>query len=277
MTLTTGIGPIPVAAGQELTECIVIPLNNTEDVVVNGFDINLAPGSHHLIVYLTDDTEALTPFACTPFAGIALGTDTPLVLANKLQETWTFPSGVAQDVPAQAMVKIEAHYINASANAIQGMGSVVFHAVPKASAPPYQPASFIFWGTSHIDIPPNGTFQTPQLFQQGIHGTQLTSITTHQHELGTGIQAWASAQQGDMSNRIADDLDWANPSWRLLAPSFAFNGTSGLTFQCSWANTTSQTVTFGESALDEMCFVGGYYYPASALDLCINDKCKLPR
>jgi len=30
------IGPIPVAAGQETTVCIVVPFGNTEDVVVNS-------------------------------------------------------------------------------------------------------------------------------------------------------------------------------------------------------------------------------------------------
>jgi hypothetical protein len=29
-------------------------------------------------------------------------------------------------------------------------------------------------------------------------------------------------------------------------------------------------VTFGESALDEMCFIGGYYYPGNGFDLRIQ-------
>jgi len=77
-----------------------------------------------------------------------------------------------------------------------------------------------------------------------------------------------------MSNRIANDLDWSNPAWSTLSPEFDFDGTSGLTFQCSWFNSTTETVGFGESALDEMCFVGGYYYPATSLDLCMDGRCK---
>jgi hypothetical protein len=268
------IGPIPVAAGQELTVCIVIPYGNTQDMVVNSIDVDLSPGSHHLIVYETSDEPTTTPYACTPFAGIAFGTDTPLVFANKEQVTWTFPTGIGQDVPANTYVKIEAHYINATSTALQGHGQVTFHATPKASMPPYQPANFTFWGTTQINIPPNSMASTGPLFQSGIAGTHLISITTHQHRLGTGIMVWESAAPGEQDTQIAKDLDWSNPSWGLLAPQYDFDGTNGLTYECDWTNTTDETVQFGESALDEMCFVGGYYYPSKGLDLCVDGSCK---
>ncbi len=271
---TVSIGPIPVAAGEEKTVCVVVPFGNSEDVVVNSIDVSLAPGSHHLILYETTVAPTSTPYPCAPFTGIAFGTDTPLVLAGKEQVHWDFPKGVGQDVPAKTYVKVEAHYINASAAAIMGHGEVTFHTTPKAKSGNYQPASFTFWGTTRIDIPPNATYSTGQLFQSGIAGTHLVSVTTHQHRLGSGVQAWKSDGPGQVGAQIAKDMDWSNPSWNLLAPQYDFNGTNGLTYQCDWTNTTSQTVTFGESALDEMCFVGGYYYPGSKLDLCINGNCK---
>jgi hypothetical protein len=30
-----------------------------------------------------------------------------------------------------------------------------------------------------------------------------------------------------------------------------------------------------ESALDEMCFVGGYYYPSQGFQLCLDGQCQL--
>jgi hypothetical protein len=272
---TASIGPIDVPAGVETTQCIVVPLGNTQDVVVNRIDVDLAPGSHHLIVYRTSAAEQTDPVNCSPFTGIAFGSDSPLILANKEQASFTLPTGVAQEIPANAMVKIEAHYINATANDLQGRGQVMLHTTPKASAPPYQPASFVFWGTTNITIPPNASFSTGPLFQAGPAGTHLTAITTHQHRLGTSAQVWASALPGDVSDPIADDKDWSNPSWRLLSPTVDFNGTNGLTYQCDWTNTTNQTVQFGESALDEMCFVGGYYYPATKMSFCLDGRCKL--
>jgi hypothetical protein len=271
--LKATFAPIDVPAGVETTQCIVVPLGNTQDVLVQSVEVNLAPGSHHMIVYSTTDQARDEPLNCAPFTGIALGTDVPLFFANKDQASFSFPTGIAQEIPANTMVKIEAHYINASTADIQGQGTVTFHTTPKAGAPAYQAANFLFWGNTDISIPPNASFSTGPQFQVAPANTHLFLVTTHQHRLGTRAQVWASAQAGDMSTPLADDKDWSNPSWRMLAPQVDFNGTNGLTFQCDWMNTTTQTVSFGESALDEMCFIGGYYYPSQGLSLCVNGQC----
>jgi Copper type II ascorbate-dependent monooxygenase, C-terminal domain len=176
---------------------------------------------------------------------------------------------------AHQMLRIEAHYINAGTTDLMGQGSVTFRGSAKSSAAPWQPADLIFWGTTHIDIPPHSLGSVGPNFQVGIAGTHLISITTHQHELGTGIQAWSSTQVGEMGERITNDTDWASPSWRLLDTPIDFNGTNGLSYQCDWNNKTGAEVAFGESALNEMCFVGGYYYPSRGFDLCLDGDCKV--
>jgi hypothetical protein len=261
------IGPIPVAANVEKTVCITKDLGNADDLVISGYSATLDPGSHHLIVYASTATqESLTPTPCTPFVGLATGDAVPLLLVNKLDLTWAFPPGIGVELHAHQMLRLEAHYINTSGHDIMGLGSVEFRGTAKASAPPFTPASFFFWGTPNIDIPPGARFTAGPIFQAGTANTHIISISTHQHELGTGVQVWASAHAGDMSRRITDDTDWANPSWKLLSPPIDMNGTNGLTYQCDWNNTTQSTVRFGESALDEMCFCGGYYYPSHGFD-----------
>ncbi len=251
--------------------CITKDLGNTEDLVISGYTAALDPGSHHLILYASTDTkENLTPTPCMPFVGLAEGNVVPLVLVNKLNISWAFPTGVAVEVHAHQMVRIEAHYINATAEDIMGVGTVTFQGTPKASAPPFTPASFFFWGTEKINLPPGAQSTVGPNFQAGTAGTHVISILTHQHELGTGVQVWASAQAGDTSNRIVNDTDWSNPSWRSLTPQLDMNGTNGFSYQCEWYNKTQSTVSFGESALDEMCFIGGYYYPAHGFDLRID-------
>src|ERR1700722_5839332 len=182
--LQATIGPIDVPAGVETTQCIVVPLGNTEDVVMNGYSINLSEGSHHLIVYMTSDAEQDDPVNCSPFTGLALGTDVPIVFANEKQESWSFPSGIAMDIPANQMIKIEGHYINSTADDLQGTGTLSFNTAPKATPPAFQPASFDFFGTAKINIPPNPSFSTGPLFQAGLAGTHLVSVTTHEHRLG---------------------------------------------------------------------------------------------
>ncbi len=269
--LQASIGPIPLSPSEETTVCMVMPLGNTEDVVLNGFDMKLAPGSHHLIAYLTTAAPTVpNTFSCAPFTGVAFGTDIPIAFANAEDVTFAFPKGVAMDIPANSNIKIEAHYINATSKPLQGQGQVTFHATPKSSAPPYQAANFLAAGTPKISIPPNSSYSTGPLFTSPPSGTHMVLVTTHEHRLGTRAQVWASAKAGDLSHPIADDKDWANPAWRTLTPQIDFDGTNGLTYQCDWTNTTDQTVQFGESALDEMCIIAGYYYPSRGLIGCIG-------
>ncbi|HEX8790097.1 MAG TPA: hypothetical protein VF765_04040, partial [Polyangiaceae bacterium] len=112
--LQASIGPIPLSPSEETTVCMVMPLGNTEDVVLDGFDMQLAPGSHHLIAYLTDAAPtAPQTYPCSPFTGVVIGTDVPIAFANAESISFSFPKGVAMDIPANANIKIEAHYINA--------------------------------------------------------------------------------------------------------------------------------------------------------------------
>jgi hypothetical protein len=274
MDVQTSIGPIPLTAGQETTVCVVKPLGNADDIVLRSFDMNLAPGSHHLLLYLTDAGPTDTPYPCTPFTGVAIGNDVPLAFANTEQVSFAFPDGIGMDIPAGSNVKIEAHYINTTASDLQGQGQVTLHGTAKSAAGAYQAANFLGFGTLNIHIPPNSSFSTGPIFQAAQAGMHLMLITTHEHRLGTRAQVWASSAAGDMSNQIADDKDWANPAWRLLSTPVDFDGTNGLTYQCDWTNTTDQTVTFGESALDEMCIVAGYYYPSQGVYGCLDGRCR---
>jgi hypothetical protein len=271
----TSIGPIDVPAGVEKTVCIEKRLGNADDFFVSSITGDLAPGSHHLVVYRTSHTEeSLTPTDCMPFRGIAVGEATPLIVITNPHLTWKLPTGVGIRMQTNQMLRIEAHYLNASSADLQGQAKVTLTGAPVSSAPLLQEAELLVWGTTNISIAAQSTFSTGLLFQAGVPGTHFFSVLTHEHRLGTRMQVWASAAPGDTSRQLADDTDWANPTWRSLDHPIDFDGTNGLSFQCDWSNTTDQTVVFGESALQEMCFVLGYHYPSNGkVDVCLDGQC----
>ncbi len=267
------IGPIPVPANAEKTVCIVKTLGNSDDIVVTGMSATLAPGSHHLVVYRTTAPVNLTPTPCSPFAGIGSGTDMPILIATKAETTWAFPSGVGLELKPNQALRIEAHYLNVGATAIEGHGSVSFQGGPVSAAGAFQPADVLVWGTTQISIPAESTWSTGVHFQAGMAGTHMLSLTTHEHRLGSRVQVWTSAAPGSQGELLADAKDWASPAWLVLPTPLDFDGTNGVSYQCDWNNTTNETVNFGESALDEMCFVIGYYYPSTGVDLCLDGTC----
>jgi Copper type II ascorbate-dependent monooxygenase, C-terminal domain len=268
------IGPIPVAASQETTVCIVKRLDNAEDILATSFVSNLAPGSHHLIVYRSAETvEQTTPVACNPFQGILSG-DVPLVIVTRAHLEYDMPSGVGIQLAKGQMIKIEAHYINTTDAAIEGSGTVAISGTPLAAAGSFQAADVGLWGTTNIAIAARSSFSTPVNFQPGVAGTKAFALTTHEHQLGTEAQVWSSASAGDVSDQVADDKDWASPTLETFDPAIAFNGTNGFSYQCSWTNPSANAVSFGESALDEMCFVIFYYYPSFGTDVCLDGSCQ---
>src|SRR5205814_6109129 len=105
---TASIGPLTVSAGSEETMCILKRLSNTEDIMATSFVANLAPGSHHLIVYKSTATdEDLEPFPCTPFLGLLDQSAVPFMLVGKSNFTSTFPPNVGIVLPAGQMLRIE--------------------------------------------------------------------------------------------------------------------------------------------------------------------------
>jgi hypothetical protein len=271
---TTGVGPIDVAASEEKTVCILKRLDNVEDIVATSFVTDLSAGSHHLIVYRSTATaEQTTPFACSPFQGLLTG-DVPLVIVTRSHLDYALPPGVGVQLAKGQMLKIEAHYINATSAPIVGSATVSVNGSSVAEAGSFQAADVGLWGTTNINVPPRGTFSTPVNFQAGIAGTKVFALTTHEHQLGTEAQVWSSSKAGDVADSVTDDTDWANPALKTFAPAIPFDGTSGLSYQCKWSNTSDTAVAFGESALNEMCFVILYYYPSHGTDICLDGNCQ---
>jgi Copper type II ascorbate-dependent monooxygenase, C-terminal domain len=266
-TITTSVGPIPVMSNEETTVCITLRLPNTDSVYIPRITVDLAPGSHHLVVYRSMATEEnLTPAPCTAFQGILMGQAVPLMISEKLADDLTFPQGVALKIEPHQMIELEAHYINTGATTLQGTGNVHFETVPVTTANVIE-SDLGFFGTLGIVIPP-GVQSNGPMFVKGLAGTHGFALTTHEHRLGTDFKIWAATSATDVNHTpVADTTDWSNPPLYRLSPELDFDGNNGLAYQCTWNNTTGQVVTFGESALQEMCFLWMYYYPSQGFDM----------
>jgi hypothetical protein len=194
------------------------------------------------------------------------------MIVEKEHDELDWPTGVGPRIDAHQMVRLEAHYLNGTMQALSGSGTVTLTGVPPG--PSIVESDFAFWGTTNISVPPQSTASTSVLFQSGIAGTHGFALTTHQHRMGTRFTVWPSAQPGDTSAApVADTTDWASPPLYRLSPELDFDGVSGLSYQCEWNNTSDQKIAYGESALDEMCFLWLYYYPAHGVDVCIDGNC----
>src|SRR6185369_12515400 len=88
--------------------------------------------------------ENATPTPCQPFEGIATGI-VPILIAEKASTTIQLPAGVAYHFPPHQMVRIEAHYLNASTATIAGKGTVTLSVAPAGKT--FQAADLMLMGS----------------------------------------------------------------------------------------------------------------------------------
>jgi hypothetical protein len=271
-------GPVDVPPGQESTQCIWVHLPNTAEIKVHQLHNILSPASHHLIVYKDDmdTTEQTTPTPCQPFTGAlnTTGMIEPIVITQKKDDEITLPDGVAYTLAAGQMVKLEMHYINASDADEMASAEVDFFAADPATI--HDEASILFTGSPDIDLLPGQMATLHEFFTVpsyiDLSQSHIFAITGHEHQLGTGVQVNVAPSKTGTMTSVYNPMPflWSEPETTTHDPAFSVPTGGGFDFTCTWNNTTTQEVKFGESATNEMCFFWAYYYPSQGSKVCMH-------
>jgi hypothetical protein len=273
-TYTVQFGPIQVPPGTENTQCIIVSLKNAQQIHVGQIHDLLGTASHHMILYkIAPQPEQATPFDCQPFQSAlnpAMGN--PLIISQRMDDTLTLPPNVAFTLDPNQMVRLEMHYINANpTQTVTLLTTSTLTTLPTAS---YKyDASFLFIGDPQISIPPNATFSTGQQYfalPATYNSSNFFAITGHEHHLGTNVQIWSTTGSSDPGSQIYQSTSWSDPPVTSFTPPIHIPAGGGFKFQCDWDNTTNSTVTFGESANNEMCFFWAYYFPSQGAQVCFT-------
>ena len=260
-------GPEPAPATEEHTKCVVKRLGNPNKMHVGSVHNVLSLGSHHLIVYRTNDTvEQTTPFDCKPFTDTLDPTKgSTLMISQKRDDTLQLPDGVGYTLDANQMIRLEMHYINAGSKDIVVQSTSTF--IPIADAAFKFEADFLFIGTPDINIQPLSKLTVGPMFIQlpsAYDGVNFFALTGHEHQFGTNVAVSTATSAADPGTPVYDVPGWlwSEPKTVVASPPFQVAAGGGFKFTCSWNNTSNAAVGFGESANNEMCFFWAYYYPS---------------
>ena len=266
-TYTVTWGPVTVMPGVENTQCVVKKLGNPTAFHAGTIHNLLNVGSHHLIVYKTNDTvEQTTPFACQPFTDLAHPEKgTPLMISQKKDDTLSLPAGVALALNADQFVRLELHYINTSTAPLDVSASSTFVTIPDAEV--QNEAGFLFLGDIDISIPPQSMATVGPIFAPeptAVAGSKYFGITGHEHQWGTDVTVATTTGPTGTDTPIYNvpGWTWNEPKTVYLDPPVTVPAGGGFRYTCTWNNLSASTVGFGESANNEMCFFWAYYYPA---------------
>ena len=269
-------GPIEdVPVGGETTRCVILRLGNTEQLRVGAIHNVLSEGSHHFIVYRTNETvERPEPFECDPFVDtLDPSAGSPLMITQRREERLELPHGVAFTLEPDQMIRLEMHYLNYTEAPIDITATATFE--PIAPGDFMYEADFLFIGNPDIDIAARSSetlgptfFRLPTDFE----GANFFGITGHTHQWGTNMTVDTAASASGATASVYDvpGWRWDEPATVYHDPPFQVPAGGGFRFSCEWNNLSDERVSFGESANQEMCFFWAYYYPSRGAFVCAH-------
>ncbi len=278
-TYTLTWGPIEVPPQTEDTRCVTMRLGNDIPVKIHEIHNVLGATSHHYIVYrVAEGEENLTPEPCFPFVDTLDPTKgAPLMVTQRADEDLVLPEGVAFTLLPDQLVRLEMHFINPSTtDTLTATATSTLYAM--ADADFLYEADFLFIGNPDINLPSMPSVQTlgPTWFPipASLQDAKVFAVTGHTHHLGTNVDVAVAANSADTGEMIYAPLgfSWSEPETVRHDPPIELPEGGGFRFNCSWLNETGQTVGFGESVDDEMCFFWAYYYPSQGSKVCMHSE-----
>jgi hypothetical protein len=258
MTVTLTMDSFPVPAGAEVYNCqnFANPFGGM-DAQVSEFESHMTANSHHLLLFWEDSTSAnyLAPgsppsaiqkcsgleFAATPYG------------SQQQDDSLSFPAGVAALMPANQSFRIQSHYLNTTGSDIMAHVEVIFHLAEPGTVMNQAGVLFVVDPKIHILPASSATVTDDCTLPQDMY---LMRAMSHMHRHGTSFTASIAG------TTIYQTTAWSDPKPTIFSPPNSYKMGDALHFQCSFTNTGTTTLTFGESALtNEMCIFSGAFYP----------------
>jgi hypothetical protein len=227
--------------GQEGYICSTRTLD--EEVYAGTLRPLAPPGTHHTVIALgTPNGPDRPAFPCGPefgdfwASGVGSG---ELVL----------PDGVGLLAPAGRQLRLSLHLLNATDAPLSGTSGLEIRRLDPSRV--VHEASVSFHGPFTFAIPPGGApYSTTH--RASLEGKTLVAIFPHMHQLGRHFRARIVGSAGE-TMLWDDDFQFESQEVAPL-PSIPVRPADQLEATCTWVNTSSDTVRWGDSSNAEMCF-----------------------
>jgi hypothetical protein len=261
----------PIAAGQEIERCKFVQAP-PEGLNINHQKIIYTPGSHHVLLFLTPYTSIPTmdihgqTHDTSGVMDCLLGAGTDWKLSNLLGGAQSFdggsmidlPPGVAVKVPGNAVMLIEAHYLNAAPKDLNAEARINLYTIPDGDVK--QEGGVLFLYDPIIRVPAQGQ-STARMRCRAAKDITLTNIQSHMHRRAVNFVAKFLDSMQNPVETLYENTDWENVPVKPFSPGKAIPAGSYFDFHCDYNNTEMRTVLQGPSTRDEMCLLLGSYYP----------------
>jgi hypothetical protein len=254
---------VTVPAGEEFFMCYVGTIPSAMNI--DQFRYVAQPGVHHIALEKLTAPEDRRSFECNvlfdptwmPIFGTGIG-DQDLAL----------PEGSAQVLPEGTQLLIQLHLFNTTTEPITTSTKVHLH---QTHVPDPSPVGFYVFGTSEVTLPPasKSTVSNDCAVPDDV---TVAAMLPHMHYLGKSL----TLEVGDPNDPTApmrevyrrDPYDFNNQYVEPFDLTIPAGAPTRVT--CSYENDGPETVTFGESSNDEMCFLVTYQVGFDGQSGCVT-------
>lgn len=216
------------------------------DIYVGGIRPIAPLGTHHTVLYRGGGSFNNMIYA----SGVGTG-------------ELLFPEGAGLKLESGETLRLELHIFNASPSELEGTSGVEIVEVPEEDV------------VNEVDLFLPGPFEFTLDPGEVTEATDVCTITQaqtffalfpHMHQLGTHFKTTVTTSAGTLTLHD-DDYVFEGQAFTPFTPLPVEPGDT-ITTTCTWNNTTSETVGWGESSNAEMCFSILYRWPALGNGLC---------
>ena len=225
------------------------------DVWIDAFESINPTGTHHTVLTFGAPSGPDGIAACSSFDnqptmifGSGVGTN-----------PFEFPDGVAVRLRAGEQLLLNLHLFNTSGAELRGESGTRARFVDPGST--VEEAESILAGTLSLSLPPQQATTTHGRCTLTSPGT-IFGVQPHMHQLGTHMKVVARTAHGDVLLHDAD-YDFGEQPIYPIQPLELTPGDS-IEVDCTHFNSTSSTVSWGESSKAEMCHAGIYRFPSAS-------------
>lgn len=243
------------------------PLNNTAPIYVSRIKLKSRANSHHMVLY--DFRSKTTLPALDDVRDLrnldnSLNFSTVIQMSNHIflgggtdpNSDYTFPEGMALQLPANASIDLNPHYFNKTSGNLYGENYVNLYTVPADQVK--KVVQMIDFNVTNFSLPANQTTTITKDFKFD-KPVAVVSLTSHYHARGKlfQIKIKGGTRDGEV---IYENTDWAHPKVINYDTPILLQAGEGLTSVVTFVNDTKNTIGFGLTSEDEMDIIFGYYY-----------------
>jgi hypothetical protein len=243
------------------------PLNNTAPIYVSRIKLKSRANSHHMVLY--DFRSKTTLPALDEVRDLrnldnSLNFSTVIQMSNHIflgggtdpNSDYTFPEGMALQLPANASIDLNPHYFNKTSGNLYGENYVNLYTVPADQVK--KVVQMIDFNVTNFSLPANQTTTITKDFKFD-KPVAVVSLTSHYHARGKlfQIKIKGGTRDGEV---IYENTDWAHPKVINYDTPILLQAGEGLTSVVTFVNDTKNTIGFGLTSEDEMDIIFGYYY-----------------